>query len=101
MVLYAGEHVQVVASAKQFDGKTPLSDRDVTSVTINIFDSADTEVLAETSMTYDSDTNPRWTYLWDTTGQSAGTFQARIKFTGSTFVSFEYHSITISEDPVS
>jgi hypothetical protein len=101
MPIYPGEHIQVAGSAKQFDGKTPLSDRDVTSVTINIFDSDGTEVLVETAMSYDSDSTPRWTYIWDTTGIDSGTYRARIKFTGVTFVSFEYHSISISEDPVS
>lgn len=102
MTDYVGETYQFATSAIGFDGETPLTDDDVTDVTIQIFDSAGTEVQAEVSMTYNNDdTDPEWTFDWDTSSESAGLFQAKIKYTGATFTSFEFQNINLLDPPAS
>jgi len=97
MAIYAGETVVFVTSATQVDdANTPLTDADVTSATITIYDSSDSsEVLASTAMVWNA-TDVKWRYSWTTA--TAGKFEARLRLAGLTFDTFEYQKVTVIPD---
>lgn len=98
MTLYAGELTKIVHTATK-DG-VALAPGDVTAVWITLYDSALAELVAESVMTWDPD-QERWQYLWDTTGQDAGTYRARVRIEGVDGGSvWEYKRIRLSRNPV-
>jgi len=105
MTLYAGENV-IVTHTVTLEG-TALTGPEVTSVTIEIFNSDAVEVVGNTAMTWDA-TDLRWEYEWDTTFPTAtptpltaGTYRARVTvedLTGKK--NWEYKRIRLATNPV-
>lgn len=97
MTIYVGETVTFKTSATNVDdSNTPLLDTDVTSTEITIVDSAGTEVLAASAMTWDA-TDKEWRYTWTTT--AADTFNARLRLIGTTFDTWEYQKVKVKANP--
>lgn len=100
MTIYAGETVQIKVTARDFDQLTVLSDDNLISVNITIFDVEGEETLAQTAMTYDED-EAGWVYNWATTSVDAGTYRAKIEATGvSSEYSLEFQRIRLNRRPI-
>lgn len=103
MPLYVGETVRVTNRATGFDG-LPLTDADVDSVTIAIYDSDGVEVLAETPMAWDAlgdGGGPLWYFDWSTGGRASGPYTAKVRVIGpSGRDSFEYVTIRLRQPKV-
>lgn len=80
MTLYAGEEIRISATAEDFDNSTALVNTDIANMKVTIYDSTGTAVVTAATMTYDN-TNGFWYYLWDTTGQTTGSFKAKVVLT--------------------
>lgn len=96
MTHYANEDVLITTKAV-FDGET-LSEDDVSSVTVTIYDTDGEDALEETAMSWVAE-KQRWQHLW--TGGPAGVYQVKTTFTlndGSEW--WEYRRLTIKPDPV-
>jgi hypothetical protein len=102
LTLYAGETTQIRISAIDFDQLTALTDADVTSVFVTIFNSDGDEVLAETEIDYDVGEGA-WIYNWDTTGRDPGGYRAKIEAYGTGATppySLEFKRIRLNRRPV-
>lgn len=106
MTIYAGETVTITHTATDLDNTTALTDGDVDSVTIVIYDSDLAEVVSETAMTWDSDES-RWEYVWDTSPGAtpvnidSGTYRAMVTITGlDDSTNWEYKRIRLARNPV-
>ena len=106
MTIYAGETVTITHTATDLDNVTALTDSDVDSVTIVIYDSALTEVVSETAMTWNA-TDARWEYVWDTSPGAtpinidSGTYRAMVTITGlDDSTNWEYKRIRLARNPV-
>lgn len=81
MTVFAGETIRISTTLTDFDAETALTDADVVSVKVVINRKVDdTEVLAETDMTYDT-ADGKWIYDWNTgspTLQDVGTYIAKV-----------------------
>jgi hypothetical protein len=105
MTLYAGEKL-IVTHTATLEG-TALTDAEVTSVTITIYNSAGTELVAETTMSWDA-TDARWEYVWVTddgaatpTALPTGTYRAKVVVTDLTSKqNWEYKRIRLASNPV-
>lgn len=105
MAIYTGETLVITHTAAS-EG-TALTDTDVVSVEIEIFDSDDVVVIDDTAMTWDS-VQARWEYVWRTTtadatpvALDAGTYRARVQINGSgSTVNHEYKRIRLKANPV-
>lgn len=106
MTIYAGETVTITHTATDLDNVTALTDSDVDSVTIVIYDSDLAEVVSETAMTWDA-TDERWEYVWDTSPGATpvnidpGTYRAMVTITGlDDSTNWEYKRIRLARNPV-
>lgn len=105
MTIYAGETLVVTHTATNED--VALTDVNVLSVTIEIFDSAGETIVDETSMTWDA-VQERWEYVWYTLDDAAtpqpldpGTYRAKVIITSLTGTeNWEYKRIRLSRNPV-
>lgn len=98
MTLYAGELTKIVHTATK-DG-VALAPADVDDVWISIYNADLTELMAETTMTWDS-AQSRWQYLWDTTGIEPGTYRVRVRIEGVDGGSvWEYRRVRLARNPV-
>lgn len=96
MTTYAGETVVFTTSAIAADGVTPITDSDITSTEIRIFDADGTEVQTATPMTYSS-TDVEWSYGW--TLPAAGKYTAKMRLIGVALDTWEYQKVSAKEDP--
>jgi len=96
MTTYAGETVVFTTSATAADGETPITENDVTSTEIRIFDAEGTEVLASTPMVYDT-AAVEWSYGW--TLPAAGKYTAKMRLIGVALDTWEYQKVSAKEDP--
>jgi len=79
MSIPAGGPVGFATSKEYKLNGEPLTEADVTDVTITIFPNrSDTPVLTSTSMTF---VDGHWSYTWDSTGNDAGIYEAKIEIT--------------------
>lgn len=99
MALYVGETVRVKSSGTNLDESSPLTDTDVESVEVTIYDSAGDVVVGPESLTYDS-TDVEWYYDWDTEGEAAGSYRAKVIYHGVTFIGWEFIRIRLRSNPV-
>lgn len=100
MTIYAGEYVRVSAQARMQvapDVFEDLTDAEVVSATITIWDSEGTEVVDD-DLAWDVDFG-QWIYDWDTTGRSAGSYRARCRIEGpGARRTWEYLAIRLAMD---
>lgn len=85
MTLYVGEQVRIVATAAEYGDGDVLTEDNVSTVTIAIYQNTEDgmeEILAETAMTWD-DEEEHWEYKWDTTGLDTGSYKYRVKVVGA------------------
>lgn len=105
MTIFAGETLVVTHTATS--NGVALSDDDVESVVIEIFDSDWEVVVDNTEMTWD-DVQERWEYVWYTVTDdatpaplSAGTYHARVTLNGlADTTNHEYKRIRLKDNPV-
>lgn len=98
MTLYAGEEFRITATATDFD-TTVLTEDNVVSVTVKIYDSALDEVLDE-PMVWDED-EELWYYLWDTTGEDPGNYRYKVTFVGADGKSsWEWKRTRLARNPI-
>ena len=81
MAIYAGETVQILVTGTDFDAAEPLAEDDVSAAYVTIFNSANEEVLPQTSLTWD-ETESGWVYYWVTTDVPFGSYKAKIEAYG-------------------
>lgn len=81
MAIYAGETVQIKVTGKDFDASTPLAESDIVAIYVTIYDSTNTAVLPQTSMSWDDDEDG-WVYLWNTTNLPFGSYKAKVEAYG-------------------
>jgi hypothetical protein len=55
-------------------------------------------VVDEEDMTYDDDLE-YWYYDWDTSGQDAGAYKARVTYLGATFETWEFKDFRLRVNP--
>lgn len=79
MTDYAGELYRVTVTAEDF-ANVPIGEDEIDSMLVEIFDSAGTEVVAETAMIWSED-EELWYYLWDTGDPTlaTGTYKIRCR----------------------
>lgn len=76
MTLYAGEAVEVfVGAANDFDG-ADLTDSNVTSMTVTIYNADLTAEVIDEPMTYA--TGEGWSFLWFPSSSTPGDYQAKV-----------------------
>lgn len=105
MTIYAGETLVITHTATNED--VELTDANVLSVTIEIFDSAGEVLVDETAMTWDA-VQQRWEYVWYTLDDAAtpsplesGTYRAKVLITSLTGTeNWEYKRIRLARNPV-
>jgi hypothetical protein len=101
VAIYAGETIRLKTSAVNLDSSAALTSADVTSATINIYNSLG--VLVQTAtMSYDT-VNVLWFYDWQTGGatpQSAGAYRAKFTLAGVAFTAFEFLRFRLKKPPV-
>lgn len=105
MTIYAGETL-VITHTAQVDG-VDLTDADVESVVVEIYDSTGDLLVESTEMDWDS-VQERWEYVWETTDGGAtpvaldpGTYRAKVTINGlSTSENWEYKRIRLARNPV-
>ncbi len=105
MTIYAGETLVITHTATNED--VALTDANVLSVTVEIFDSAGTTLVDETAMTWDA-VQERWEYVWYTDDGAAtpaalepGTYRAKVLITSLTGTeNWEYKRIRLARNPV-
>lgn len=97
-MIYAGETIRIKSSAKGLNGVS-LTNLDVTSVKVTLFDSSGTQILPPTSMSYDS-VNVQFYYDWNTAAVAAGAYKAKVTYEGVGFSSWEYLSVRLKPNPV-
>lgn len=98
MTLYVGETTRLKSVGTDFDGE-PLTDSNVTSATLTVVLKSDlTEVVSEEDMTWDEDL-AYWYFDWDTSGQEAGAYKARVKYLGATFETWEFKDFRLRVNP--
>lgn len=99
MTTYAGELVRVSVTAEDFDEEA-LTEEDVDSVVVVIYDSSSEVVVAEVSMTWNAD-DALWFYLWDTDGIDAGTYKAQCRMIDlDGHSSWEWQRVRLARNPV-
>lgn len=92
MAQYAGEAVRIAVTAYKYGSTDKLTDTDVASVTVDIWDTADDSHIEQEPLTYDA-TEELFEYVWDTPS-TAGKFLAKCKITDANgHVSWEYKTI--------
>lgn len=100
MTIYAGEYVRVSAVAQMQVASgvfEDLTDTEVTSATITIWDSASAEVVDD-DLAWDVD-HEQWIYDWDTTGRTAGSYKTRCMIEGpGSRRTWEYMMIRLATD---
>ena len=100
MTIYVGEYVRIGVSAKiqtSPDVFVDLTNEDVDSNSITIWDTANAEVLSD-SFTWNEDSE-LWIYDWDTTGQAAAKYRVRALFEGpGPHRTWEYTNVTLKRD---
>lgn len=105
MAIYTGETLVITHTATS-EG-TALTDDDVESVEIEIFDADGEVIIDDTEMTWD-ETSARWEYVWRTVTDDAtpvaldaGTYRARVQINGvGDTVNHEYKRIRLKANPV-
>ena len=103
MTIYSGETLVVYHTAV-VDGVS-LTDTDVTSVSIQIFNADGDSVVDETNMMWD-DVQERWEYVWETVDNldeplTSGTYRAKVKIYGlDDSLNWEYKRIRLARNPV-
>jgi hypothetical protein len=98
MALYVGETTRIKSEGTDFDGE-PLTDTNVTSATLTVVLKSDLSVVVdEEDMTYDDDLE-YWYYDWDTSGQDAGAYKARVTYLGATFETWEFKDFRLRVNP--
>lgn len=106
MVLYVGETILIKHSAT-FDG-VALTNVDEQTVTVTIYDSIPTVIVAEIPMTWNG-TKTRWEYSWDTSPGAApggtpldpGTYRAKVYMLSLDGAeNWEYQKIKLKVNPV-
>lgn len=98
MPLFTGETVRVMTSATGLDGSA-LTDSDVSTAEVTIYDSTGSVVVATTPLSYNP-TLQKWFYDWTTDGQPVGSYKAKIRLGSNTFDSWEYARIRLRANPV-
>jgi hypothetical protein len=105
MTTYAGETLVITHTATNED--VALTDANVLSVTVEIFDSDGATLVDETEMTWDA-VQERWEYVWYTIDDAAtpaalepGTYRAKVLITSLTGTeNWEYKRIRLARNPV-
>lgn len=95
MTVYAGEVVRVTNTSTFRD--TTLVQADVDDVKITIWNRDGDEIVAETSMVWDTELE-EWYYDWSSP-TTAGRYRARVLVEGpADHLSWEYLNITLARD---
>lgn len=100
MTLYAGETFVITHTAT--NDSVELTDDDVESVVVEIYNSDGDVVVEETAMTWD-DTQSRWEYVWDTGGATpidSGTYRAKVTVESLDTTNWEFKRIRLARNPV-
>lgn len=99
MTTYAGEQHRIIATGKEYGGTAPLTDTNVTSVSLTILDLDATILLADQPMTWNADES-LWEYKWDTDGLPKGTYKYKVLVIGADGgPSFEWGRARLAKQP--
>lgn len=101
MTIYAGETVRISTTALNYDQETPLTDDDVTSATVKIYNRSLVLLVSE-DMEYNA-SRQEWYYDWETGGatpQNPSTYYARITLVGASFDTFEVKRFSLRRPKV-
>jgi hypothetical protein len=82
MTLYVGEQLRIIATGTEYGTTVPLTDTNVTAVTVTILDRDQTVLIDEAPMTWNPD-EALWMYKWDTEGLTSGSYRYRVTVTGA------------------
>jgi hypothetical protein len=98
---YAGEKVSVLITDVRNSLGVALTDDNVDSVTIVIYDAEGAEVQAEDDATWEA-TISGWVYEWDTTDVDAGRYYAEVRVNSVVDdpAGVEYLSMYLAASPV-
>lgn len=96
---YVGETIRIATTATDFDGETALTDADLDSVELTIYDAALAVVVGPVAMTWNA-TYSHWAYDWDTSAAEAATYRLKVQMTSGTTESWEYGRLALKTNPV-
>lgn len=99
-----------MSAGRDFDGVTPLTPDNVDGVTVTIWNPSKTKIRDAVSMLYNPDDDVQigdtvyhgfWYYMFDSDGQNAGTFRAKVIYTGlDGKPNWEWKRFRLQRDPV-
>lgn len=88
---YEGETIRIVATVTDFDGNV-LTDTDVTSAQVNLYDGSGNYVFQNQDLTWDT-TQTYWYYDWQ--NSLTGNWIAQCIFIGSVFEVYNYVNVKV------